>query len=307
MRRSRDRVKRNDIQLTPPMTPGTMNRSAASIGTIECDDGYLLRYRIWPTTGEPVAALFLVNGMMSHSGWFGELASALSGSQFKVIGADRRGSGLNKSDRGNAPSRHVLLSDFRKVIEAEDCGVPMYLVGWCWGAVLVINAALEFGGAFSGVVLLTPGLFPSEEIDRAIRSNATQMQQSCDDSSLLTSPLTEDMFTPIHEFREFIAGDELAIRAFTPQFVRVSQQMLLVATSRLAQLTLPVLLLLAGNDRAVNNVRTLNAFQRLPAGRVTSATLPFHHGMQFEAPREIASLITRWLGSQSLRGSDYKL
>lgn len=271
----------------------------ASIETIRCEDGYPLRYRTW-TASRPIASLFLISGMMSHSGWFSGLAGALSESGVKVIGADRRGSGLNECERGNAPSRQVLLSDLRKVITQEDCGVPMHLVGWCWGAVLAVNAALEYGNQFSGVVLLAPGLFPSEKINRAVQRDLQALQDTGVASGLLKCPITEEMFTDMREFREFIGHDDLAVREVTPQFVRVSQQMQLVATARLAQLANPVLLLLAANDQAVDNERTLKAFQKLPSGAVTCVTLACNHGMQFEAPWEIARHITKWLTRQEV-------
>lgn len=284
----------------------TTSHCADTIKIVECEDGYRLRYRLWPAQGTPISVLHVVNGMMSHSGWFHELARALSESRITVVGADRRGSGLNECGRGDAPSRYLLLSDLRRVIEQEQRGIPVYLVGWCWGAVLAVNAALEFGGKFKGIVLLSPGLFPSEQIKRVTRSQATAMQHSGTDSSLLASPFTEDMFTEMREIRQFITGDDLAVRAFTPRFFRISQQMSLVATTRLAQLSHPVLLLLAGKDQIVNNTTTLSAFHRLPAAAVTSATLPFSHGMQLEAPLEIATHITDWLATQGVCVFDHQ-
>jgi acylglycerol lipase len=273
----------------------TTNHCTDTIKVVECEDGYRLRYRLWPAQGPPMAVLHVLNGMMSHSGWFHELARALSGSRIAVVGADRRGSGLNERGRGDAPSRHLLLADLRRVIEQEEHGIPAYIVGWCWGGVLAVNAALEFGEKLKGIVLLSPGLFPSEQIKRSMRSQITAMRRRGTGSSMVASPFAEDMFSEIQEIRDFITGDDLAVRAFTPHFFQISQQMLLVATTRLGQLTHPVLLLLAGKDQIVNNATTVQAFQRLPAGTVTSRTLPFNHGMQLEAPREIATHITGWL------------
>ncbi|MCU1333248.1 MAG: ytpA 2 [Candidatus Angelobacter sp.] len=284
------------------MNHGTMNICADSIRTLACEDGHPVRYRIWPTSEDPVAALFLVSGMMSHSGWFCTLASALSESRIKVIGADRRGSGLNEQDRGDASSRHTLISDLLKIIEQENSGLPIYMVGWCWGAVLVINAALEFGSKVSGVALLAPGLFPSERISLAMRRVFTLPQSTPSASGLVKSPLTEEMFSDILEFQEFIANDDLALRTFTAQFVRVCQQMQLVAAARLTQLRNPVLLLLAAKDQTVDNAKTLMAFQTLPAGAVTCAILPCNHGMQFEAPQEIAGHIAKWVNRPAAEG-----
>jgi alpha-beta hydrolase superfamily lysophospholipase len=277
------------------MPPDTTTRCFGSIRDVACEDGQSLFYRLWPTIEDPVAAIFLVSGMMSHSGWFGALASALSQSRIKVIGADRRGSGLNGLNCGDGPSRHTLVSDLRNILKNEDDGMPIYLAGWCWGAALVINAALELGSMVKGVVLLAPGLFPAERISRAIEQDLKLLQNTQAPSCLLKSPLTEEMFTDIIEFQTFIANDELAVRSYTPQFARVSQQMNLVACTRLVRLTCPVLLLLAAQDQTVDNARTIRAFRSLPAEMVTCATINCNHGMQFEAPQELAQRIAKWL------------
>jgi len=279
------------------MNPATMDICSHSIRTVECEDGYSLGYRVWSPGDDPLAALFLVSGMMSHSGWFGTLASALSESRLKVIGADRRGSGLNEGDRGDALSRHILVSDLLRIVEQEDSGAPIYLVGWCWGAALAINAALELGGKVSGVALLAPGLFPSERIRDAMRRDSTPPKNTQLASCRVQSPLTAEMFTDVLEFQEFIAHDDLAVRTFTTRFIQVSQQMQLVAITRLTRLIGPVLLLLAAKDQTVDNAKTSVAFQRLPAESLTSATLSCNHGMQFEAPRELATRITEWVHS----------
>jgi acylglycerol lipase len=288
------------------MPPAVIITPAESIRTVECEDGYHLQFRVWPAKGLPVATLVLVNGMMSHSGWFRELARLLTAMQINVVGADRRGSGLNQHDRGDARSREILLSDLLRTIDHEARGVPVYLAGWCWGAVLAVNAALEFGSKFKGLALLAPGLFPSAQIKRAIQDDIEGLQHATPPPRLLPSPIKEEMFTDIPEFRELMARDVLAVRNFTPQFVQVSRQMQLIAAARLAQLTHPVLLLLAAHDQVVDNKTTLARFQKLRRAALSSATLPCNHGMQFEAPQEIASNIKNWLTRQGVSVPVYR-
>lgn len=282
------------------MPPAVIITPAELIRTVECEDGYRLQFRVWPAKGLPVATLVLVNGMMSHSGWFRELATLLAALQINVVGADRRGSGLNQRDRGDVPSREILLSDLLRTIDQEAKGDAVYLAGWCWGAVLAVNAALEFGSKFKGLVLLAPGLFPSAPIKRAIQDNIEALQHATSPPRLLPSPMKDEMFTDIPEFRELVDRDVLAVREFTPRFIQVSRQMQLIAVARLAQLTHPVLLLLAARDQAVDNKTTLARFQKLRRAAVTSATLPCNHAMQFEAPQEIANNIGSWLARQGV-------
>lgn len=265
------------------------------INTVVCEDGYRLRYRLWPAPGSTTGTMILVNGMMSHSGWFRELAHLLTGLQLDVVGADRRGSGLNECDRGDAPSRQILVSDLRRIIEREDCGAPIYVVGWCWGALPTVNLALDLGQELNGLVLLAPGLFPSPQIKHAAQERLIASQDADPHSPVLRSPLTEEMFSNRAGVRDFILNDDLAQRMFTPRFFRITSEMSLIATARLPQLTQPLLLLLAANDEAVDNKQTLKAVQRLRRTAVTTATLVCHHGMQFEAPQEIVSHISQWL------------
>jgi hypothetical protein len=89
--------------------------------------------------------------------------------------------------------------------------------------------------------------------------------------------------------------NNLAERTFTPRFFRITSEMSLIATMRLPQLTRRVLLLLAANDETVDNDQTLETVQQLRRTAVTTATLTWHHRMQFEIPQEIVTHISQWL------------
>jgi acylglycerol lipase len=269
------------------------------VNTVGCEDGYRLRYRVWPAAGVSAGTFVLINGMMSHSAWFRQLARHLTELQLNVVGADRRGSGMNPRDRGDVPSRQMLLSDFRRIIESESLGEPIYLAGWCWGALPAVNLALELGQKLSGLVLLAPGLFPSSNIKRAAQQELAAGQDVGIHSAVLRSPLTAEMFSDRTDVWEFILNDSLAQHLFTPRFFRISGEMSLTATVRLKQLTQPLLLLLAANDETADNERTLRAFQQLPKAAVSTATLDCHHGMQFETPEGIVWHVSQWLQHQS--------
>jgi len=269
------------------------------VNTVVCEDGYPLRYRVWPAAGVSAGTFVLVNGMMSHSAWFRQLAHHLTELQLNVVGADRRGSGMNQSDRGDAPSRQMLLSDFRRIIERESLGEPIYLAGWCWGALPAVNLALELGQKLSGLVLLAPGLFPSPRIKRAAKEELAAERDAEIHSAVLRSPLSVEMFSDRTDVWEFILNDRLAQHFFSPRFFRISGEMSLIATARLKQLIQPVLLLLAANDETADNERTLRVFQQLPKTAVSTATLDCHHGMQFETPEGIVWHVSQWLQHQS--------
>ena len=109
--------------------------SGEQLRSVECADGYRLRYRTWLPAGTPCGTLVLLNGVMSHAGWFQPLACHIAGAGLKLVGADRRGTGLNEDARGDAPSAGALIDDLTRIMDAERTdGVPLHLGGWCWGA-----------------------------------------------------------------------------------------------------------------------------------------------------------------------------
>ena len=265
---------------------------------ITARDGYEIAYRTW-SGPSPTGTIVLLTGVMSHALWFEPIAEPLVRSGFHVVGADRRGSGLNRRGRGDAPSATVLLDDLRRIIERERLrDRPLNHLGWCWGAVLAVNAALELGRSLDGLIMLSPGLFPSRVIKERLAEQHGLLATRDMDDPCLASPISEEMFTDGPLLDEFILKDERRLRCFTPRFYRAMFKLGAVAVARLTELTQPILLVLAERDVAVDNPHTLRAFEQLHDVPVTIATCDSRHGMQFEAPDELATHITSWLESR---------
>jgi alpha-beta hydrolase superfamily lysophospholipase len=258
------------------------------LSAIETADGYRLEYRIWPAQRGAHATIVLLNGVMSHSEWFDPLAGLLSERGFKVVGADRRGTGTNTKDRGDAPSAKALVDDVRAIIERERApGAPVHLLGWCWGGVLAINVAFEAKGELASLMLVAPGLFSTEALK-------TKMAEQDPNAAFFESPIEEEMFTTGPALEHFIRRDERRTQQISARFHQIMQKMGMSAQIRLPKLELPILLLLAEHDRATDNAATLRAFERLAKERLTIETLKSAHGMQFEVAGALADAIARF-------------
>src|SRR5262249_21303150 len=156
---------------------------------IDTPDGYRLEYRVWPAEEKARATIVLLNGVMSHSEWFGPLVVPLSKKGFKLVGADRPGTGANAKDHADAPSAKARVGDVRAIIAEERVeDRPLHLLGWCWGSVLAINVAYEAKGELSSLMLLAPGLFSTE----ALKENMAKQNPN---APYLKSPIAEEMFT----------------------------------------------------------------------------------------------------------------
>lgn len=272
-------------------------RSTASeiVRSILCEDGYTLQYRVWPSPHPAVANVLLLNGMMSHSGWFRDLARPLTDLNLNVVGADRRGSGLNKAARGDAPSRQLLISDLLRIARNEDHQLPTIVIGWCWGAILAINFALQPESGVKGLAMLAPGMFPSMQVKSFVKTELRGAMKSEWDSAILPSPLTPEMFSARPSIQSFIRRDPLAQSRFSRRFFEISNAMSLIATARLSQFRQPILTLLAERDVTADNAQMSKALSRVRTGLLTQATLNCNHGMQFEVPQQVVGHIASWL------------
>lgn len=279
------------------MTVQPAEEADEKVFSVMAADGYCLRYRVWPGV-QPRATMVLLHGVMSHSEWLAPLAVRLASTGLNVIGADRRGSGLNRTDRGDAPSRQQLTADLHEIIKAQRVAEqPLYLLGWCWGAVLAINAALEFGPQIAGLALVAPGIFPSEIVRRRLRQQWGRLNKSprAPGRGYVDNPVTEEMFTDGPWLDNFIRKDKTRIRSITPRFLGIMMKMGTVATTRFSELKHPMLVLLASRDEAVDNVRTLTAFGNLSNKSLCITICEARHGMQFEIPDELTSHIDSWV------------
>lgn len=279
------------------MTPGDARQGGipdggARLSEVRASDGYRLRYRVWPDPPSPRADVILLNGVMSNSAWFAPLVPALRDAGLRLVGADRRGSACNEEGRGDAPSAKQLVDDVLAIVEAEHAPErPLLLVGWCWGASLALAVSQELGPRLRGLVLVTPGMFVTSAVQRAMADQRDVLQTASPEDPVVRSPILETYFTAGPALKDFILRDPHRVTTMTPRLVEVSARLSSAAVMRLRKQTVPILLVLAEDEQATDNEATLRAFGRLSPTQWQSVTVPGKHGVQFDAPDRTAAAI----------------
>jgi alpha-beta hydrolase superfamily lysophospholipase len=286
-----------------PDAPENAQIPEGRMAALQAADGHQLVYRVWAPerAGDTRATLVLLNGIMSHALWFWPLVRPLVGAGFKLVGADRRGSGMDAVARGDAPSAKVLVDDARAIITRERVpGAPLHLVGWCWGAVLAINVAAEMPGQFASLILLAPGLYPTAELRRRMAAQVTAARAAAAAGSepCLKSPITEDMFTSGPAREAFVMRDAHRLALFTQRFHAVMGKLGMGARLELPRLDVPMLVVLASDDAATDNAETEQGFARLTGGRAAVRVIQGAHGLQFDAPEALAAAIADFAGAR---------
>jgi alpha-beta hydrolase superfamily lysophospholipase len=281
----------------------------ATIGTHEASDGYRFRYRRYEASS-PRAEVVCVHGIQSHGGWYEGSCRRLAEAGFNVSFLDRRGSGLNDQDRGDAPSFRRLLDDVAEFLRVKRgapsaeretqsdpfAPLPVFLLAVSWGGKLAVALQRRHPGLVDGLALLCPGFCP--RVRQAWRQRLAILG-----ARLLaprrTFPIPLDdpgLFTASPRWQQFLRDDPLALHRASARFlvesVRLDGYLRLAAK----HVRVPVLLLLAEHDRIIDNSRT-RSFARRFAGPTEVIEYPAaHHTLEFEPdPGRFLSDVVGWL------------
>ena len=281
------------------------------IRSFTASDGYKIHFRHWQAE-TPRGIVIALHGIQSHSGWYDASSRAMADAGFDVYFADRRGSGLNGLQRGHAAHGMRLIHDVRTLAElarheqrltaAGDSSLPVIVMGISWGGKTAAAAAAMFPDEFDALALLSPGLAPR------IQPNAWQrfrlnLARRCEITKTdIPIPLrAPELFTDTAEWRQFIANDPLALHTVTSSLLNSGRDLDHVIASQAADIRCPVLLMLAGRDRIIDNSKTRVLVTSFHARHLTIVCYPNAcHTLEFEPDRAaIFSDLTEWLGKRT--------
>jgi len=253
-------------------------------------DGYLLHVRHWRPRGPLRGVVVALHGIQSHGGWYAYSSSRLAAAGYEVFFLDRRGSGLNRPQRGHAIHEERLLNDIRQVLgrlsdERPDlAGVPQVLTGVSWGGKLAAAYAAAHPGDFQAVALLYPGLYSRLQPTWWHRWRLAYAASNEWGHVTAPIPLNEpELFTDSAKWRDFIHRDELALQRVSVDFLRSNLRLTKFIEDRVADITAPVLMMLAGRDAVIDNARNRDWFARLTTPQKRLIEYPdARHTLEFE-------------------------
>ncbi len=265
--------------------------SSSTVRTYRTSDGFRLHFRHWPAAGEVRGVVLALHGIQSHSGWYEYSSQRLAKAGFDVYFADRRGAGLNGFRRGHADHGERLLQDVRQLVRLarrEHPGVPLSLLGLSWGGKIAAALACTSPDCMDRLVLLYPGLAPQ------IRPTRWQLLQLkfARHHDIRHHPVTvplEDprLITADAERHEFINNDPLVSRYVTSGFLNSGRDLDRIVDRHADRIHHPTLLVLAGEDRIIDNSKTKLLVDSFSTREVTTVCYPgAQHTLEFESVRD---------------------
>lgn len=259
--------------------------------TFQATDGYPLAYRRYPAAGEAMAEVVCIHGIQSHAGWYEHSCKFLANQGFNVHFLDRRGSGANTIRRGDAPGFRCLLDDIAGFLQALPTNqggmLPRYLIGISWGGKLAVALQKRHPGLVSGLALLCPGFCPIVKPPLLTRL-AIAATRLVAPARKFEVPLNDpQLFTANPRWLDFLRNDPLALHRASARLLIESVRLDFYGKWAASRVTVPILVLLAGRDRIIDNVRTRRFVARF-RGPVTIREYPdAHHTLEFEPNPEI--------------------
>jgi len=290
-RREERRDRRLDEQepcggATGADTDGT----APEVKRMVMDDGIALQYRDWAPR-HPKGAVICVHGIRSHGAWYLGSCARLAERGYRVLFPDRRGSGLNR-DAGTPGAERVArwvgdLVQCAARASVELRGKPVHLLGISWGGRIAAAAAAAGRVRVRSVVLSAPGIVALRDCSIGTKLSvaaALLLNPRRDFSIPLQDPA---LFTDDPDERNYIEQDQFGVRRASARFLFESRKLERLGRRSLRTLRTPLLLLLAGRDRIVDNAKTQRLFEKCPAADKVLKVYPeARHTLDFDACRD---------------------
>ncbi|MCL2084391.1 MAG: lysophospholipase [Oscillospiraceae bacterium] len=257
--------------------------------TVIMRDGARIHAQIHEPAGTAVRAVVqLIHGFGEHSGRYAELAGRFTANGCVFAVHDQRGHGLTPGKRGVAPRYDSLLDDADQMcdlIEARYPGVPAVLYGHSMGGNIALNYLLHRSQARHVCAVIGSPWLRLHKPYPGVTRLAARLLGKASPALVTTGKLLLELLTRDQEIVKATAADKLyhtklSFRLFTEITLRGES-----AIAGADKITLPTLMLRAGQDRVVSP----QAIEELAsaAAAVTLLSYPeLYHELHNELERE---------------------
>lgn len=275
------------------------NRS--EIKTYTVVDNKQLAYRYYPATTKHKQNLIYLHGIESHSGWFDKAALQLNALGYSVYALDRRGSGLNRENRGfirgHVEHYTVLFDDINTFIDSQSFTKKPVIVGLSWGGKLALSYNMAFPDKIDSLVLITPGLVSLVDVGIFEKINIF-WSYYFSSTKQFKLPIDPVMFTTTPYYLDYIKQDPLRNDSASASFLMQSRDLDGYIADNIANKAKPTLLFLAGKDQIIDNAEVAQLLQDNAAKEQALSIINYPeqtHSIQFDATEQLVKDINAWL------------
>ncbi|MGK7313181.1 MAG: lysophospholipase [Candidatus Longimicrobiales bacterium M2_2A_002] len=272
--------------------------SAGSSRHVTGAGGTRLHYRSWEAES-PRAAVLVLHGLFEHSRRYRELAGVLGDAGISTFALDLRGHGASQGRRGYVRRFELFLEDVDRFTadvrrELTD-GLPRFLLAHSMGGLVGIRWLEERDPELAGAVITSPWLAladpPAPWLEALVRTLSRVLPIVLIPAGLDAGDLSHDP-ERVADYRQ----DPAIYSTVTPRLLTEALDAGREAFRRKARLDLPLLFILAGDDRVVATERATALAGSLD-GDVTVDVRPgyYHEVLQETERAAVMAEIVEWI------------
>jgi len=270
-------------------------------------DGTQLHEETWPAAGKATASVVIIHGYGEHIARYDEAARAIAAAGFSVRGLDLRGHGQSGGVRGFCNRFDDYLDDVdAEVGRARAEGLPVFLLGHSFGALVAPHYALRHPTSIAGLVLTSP-YWKLALAQPALKIWAGKLASIIAPKLALPSGLKgadvcRDPAIAAKYDADPLNNKNATARWFTES--TTAQEQLLV---RAPELTLPTLLLVGEADRIAAAPQARVVFERIGSKDKTLRMLAGQYHEVLNEPKptrdQTVAEIVEWLRAHASKAS----
>ena len=266
--------------------------------TLAMADGCKLFLRSWVTDSSEV--LLILHGLGAHSGWFINMADTLAERGLTVYADDHRGFGHSEGLPAHIDNYSAFVEDCHALVTEIRRRHPdrkIYVLGHSMGGIFTTHLAAKYGQELAGLLYLNPWVEDSTPISLGTTLSILFGGLFKSKRYFQVAGGTEVMTTR-QEAIEMLNADPYWRRKQTASFLFQILLMRLAVLKLAKQITLPVLVMQAGQDKAVLASGTHKLYEALASSDKTwKGYTEFSHDSEFEEEHSrMDSDIAEWIG-----------
>ncbi len=258
-----------------------------------------IHYRSWEIE-EPQAAIIVVHGLFEHSRRYEEFASYMAVHGFSTFVPDLRGHGASEGRRGHVASFDALLQDLdrvrREVQGLVPADLPLFLFGHSLGGLIGLRYLEEYDAPYRGAIMTAPWLGTAVPVPRWQVLAATVLNRILP-AFPFPFRMDADLLTHDAERARDYREDPKIHSTITPRMFTQTASAIELALRRGDRIRVPVLFILAGDDRIVDTKRSLAFARSLPSDDIEVEVLEdrFHEVLQEPDRAAVMADIRGWI------------
>jgi len=269
-------------------------------------DGRALRVAEF-SAEHPRGVLQIVHGFGEGIEHYDEFASAIAKAGYTVVVHDQRGFGkmVTKKERGIVPSYNVLLDDLQVVSDylgKRYPELPLFLYGFSMGGNIVLGLVLRSPKTYAKCIVAAPWLANHKPVRSLVRHVVTSLGKISPNlrvrAFLRPTHICSDVPRLLKLRKEGVFHDTISLRLFS-QIVSMSQHIMAQAGS----LTVPTLVLIAGQDKIICNQTIRHFVYQTPVNVIHHTYDKAYHCLHFEPERhQLVSDVVAFLTGKTAFG-----